>query len=76
MPHHIHLYEVMKASHLFKLLLTCLLSAVVCGAIFISGVRGIKPLIFVFVITGALSLFTGLVMLATGHLKDDVTNRK
>jgi hypothetical protein len=33
-------------------------------------------LVFFFVIAGALSLFVGLLLLATGHLENDVTQRK
>jgi hypothetical protein len=66
----------MKASYLFKWLISCLLLAVISTAALFAGISGMKPLVFFFVIAGALSLFVGLLLLATGHLENDVTQRK
>lgn len=63
----------MKASYLFKWLISCLLLAIAGVVALFAGVSGAKPIVFFFVIAGALSLLIGLVLLATGHLENDVT---
>lgn len=65
----------MKASYLFKWLLVCLLLAVASAVALFAGVSSAKPIVFFFVIAGALSLLVGLVLLATGHLKNDITRQ-
>jgi hypothetical protein len=65
----------MKASRLFKWLLTCLLLSVVIAVALFLGFTSLKPLLFVTVLAGVVLVFTGVGMLATGHLDDDVTKR-
>ncbi len=65
----------MKASYLFKWLIACLLLAVCSTAAVFAGISAAKPIVFLSVISGALSLFMGLVLLATGHLINDLKSR-
>lgn len=77
MYYDLHLYEVrMKASHTFKWLLACLAMAVLSTIALFQGFPAAKPLVFFFVIAGAISLFAGLILRITGHLQDDVTGQK
>lgn len=66
----------MKASHLFKWLLCCLLLSVFFTGLVFFGFRFLKPLVFVFVGLGAASVFVGVLLLASGLLEDDITQQR
>lgn len=65
----------MKASYLFKCLIACLLLAVCSTAAVFAGISAAKPIVFLSVISGVLSLVAGLVLLATGYLVNDLKSR-
>lgn len=71
-----HMHEVnLKASYLFKWLIACLLLAVAGAVALFSGVGNAKPVVFFFVIAGAMALLVGLMLLATGNLTNDITRQ-
>ncbi len=65
----------MKASYLFKWLIASLLLAVCSTAAAFLGISAAKPIVFLAVISGSLSLLAGLVLLATGHLVNDLKSK-
>lgn len=65
----------MKASRLLRWLLTCFLLSVVLAVSIFLGFTELKPLLFVTVLSGVVLGFTGVGMLATGRLDDDITKR-
>ncbi len=76
MPHDSNLYEVMvKASQLLKWALMCLLTAAAAFAALLAGVSSAKPVVFISVAGGAISLLVGLLLLASGRLNNDLRGR-